>query len=84
MLIREARLTCHNGKNVVLLLNEMKIKESLVHDKSELKIIEFVSVGEVNDQLSKFEREASSDTEQSNGEITTHLLTIMVRGTFSD
>ena len=60
----------------------MKIKESLVYDKNESKIIGFVNLGEVNDQLSKFDGEASNDTKQSNGEIATHILTIMVRGIF--
>ena len=85
MLIREARLSDlpEWKRYVVLLLDEMKIKESLVYDKNESKIIGFVNLGEVNDQLSKFEREASNDTEQSNGEIATHILTIMVRGIFS-
>lgn len=84
MLIREARLSDlpEWKRYVVLLLDEMKIKESLVYDKNESKIIGFVNLGEVNDQLSKFEREASNDTEQSNGEIATHILTIMVRGIF--
>ena len=85
MLIREARLSDlpEWKRYVVLLLDEMKIKESLVYDKNESKIlIGFVNLGEVNDQLSKFEREASNNTEQSNGEIATHILTIMIRGIF--
>ena len=36
----------------------------------------------MNDQLAKFEREASNDTEQSCGEVATHILTLMVRGIF--
>lgn len=41
---------------VILLLNEMKTKESLVYDKKESKIVGFVNLGEVNDQLAKCER----------------------------
>ena len=81
MLVREAGLSDlpEWKRYVVLLLDEMKIKQSLVYDKNESKI---VNLGEVNDQLAKFEREASNDTEQSCGEVATHILTLMVRGIF--
>ena len=60
----------------------MKIKETLVYDKNKSKIVGFVNLGEVNDQLAKFEREASNDTELSGGEVATHILILMVRGIF--
>ena len=60
----------------------MKFKQSLVYNKNELKIVGFVNLGEVNDQLAKFEREASNDTEPSCGEVATHILTLMFRGIF--
>ena len=65
-------------RHVVLLLDEMKIKESLVYDKNECKIVGFVNIGEVNNQLAKFEKKASNDTEPSSGEVATHILTVMV------
>ena len=61
MLVREAGLSKWK-RHVVLLLDEMKIKQSLVYDKHDSKIVGFVNLGEVNDQLAKFEREASNDT----------------------
>ena len=84
MLVREARLSDlpEWKRHVVLLLDEMKIKQSLVYDKNESKIVGFVSLGEVNDQLANFEREASNATEPSCGEVATHILTLMVRGIF--
>ena len=57
--------------HVVFLLGEMNIKESTVYDESELKIVGFVNLIEVNDQLAKFERETSNDTEPSSGEVAT-------------
>lgn len=84
MLVREARLSelPEWKKHIVLLLDEMKIKESLVYDKHESNIVGFVNLGEVNDQLARFEREASNNSEQSCGEVATHILTVMVRGIF--
>ena len=35
----------------------MKVKESLVYDKHEAQIVGNVDLGNVNDQLDKFERE---------------------------
>ena len=88
MLVREAGLSNlpEWKRHVILLLDEMKIKESLVYDKNESKIVGFVNLGEVNDQLAKFEREAeaSNDTEPSGGEVATHILTLMVREFFFD
>ena len=84
MLVREARLSelPEWKKHIVLLLDEMKIKESLVYDKHESNIVGFVNLGEVNDQLARFEREASNNSKQSCGEVATRILTLMVRGIF--
>ena len=60
-------------KYVVLILDELKVKESLVYDKYSCKVIDFV---EVDDKL-----ESTSESELS--PVATHLLTIMVRGLFS-
>ena len=51
-------------------LDEIRIKESLVYDKNESKRVGFVNLGEVNDHLTKFEREASNDT---GCEVATHI-----------
>ncbi len=50
------------------------MKEKLVYDKFETRVIGFVKLGEVNDQLDKLEN-ATPD-------IATCVLTIMVRGIF--
>ncbi len=38
----------------------MKVKEKLVYDKFEMRVIGFVDLGEVNDQLDKLESGSST------------------------
>ena len=38
-------------KHVVLLMDEIKVKESLVYDKHSKNIIGFTDIGEINNQL---------------------------------
>lgn len=52
------------------------MKEKLVYDKFEMRVIGFVDLGEVNDQLDKLE------SGNSKPEIATYVLTLMVRGIF--
>ena len=65
-------------KYVALSFDEMKVKEDLVYDKNSCKVIGFVNLGRVNDDL----RRISSDmfylppTES----IATHILVFMIRG----
>ena len=44
-------------KYVVLVLDEMKVREDLVFDKNSCHIIGFVDLGEIGNVLSKFERQ---------------------------
>ena len=67
-------------KHVVLLLDEMKVKESLVYDKHEAQVVGYVDLGNVNDQLDKFERETGDAVEPP--PVANHILAIMVRGIF--
>ena len=60
---------------MVLVFDEMKIREGLVFNKSG-EIVGFVKTGDVNDQLRKLEEE--SDKEQ----LADHMLALMVRGIF--
>lgn len=66
---------------VVLVLDEMKVKESLVFDKNLTRVIGFVDMGGVNNQLADLEREFSSNRQHP--EIATHILVLMVRGIFT-
>ena len=57
------------------------MKEKLVYDKYGTKVIGFVNIGEVNDELDKLERDMKSNTKLP--EIATYILTLMVRGIFT-
>ena len=80
MLVEEVSLgSCTDWqKYVVILFDEMKVKESLVYDKHSAQVIGFAQLGDLNDQLDEMER---SDVEHPS--VATHILGIMVRGVFS-
>ena len=42
-------------KHIVLLLDEMKLKENLVYDKHETNVVGFVDVGDFNNQIAELE-----------------------------
>ena len=69
-------------KHVVLLLDEMKIKESIVYDKHNAQVIGFVDLGDVNNQLAEFETKFHQNDSGINRPIATHILALMVRGIF--
>ena len=58
--------------------DEMKIKENLVYDKFNREIVGFTSLGDINDQLQRLERDCQSGAHQL--EIAKHVLVIMIRG----
>lgn len=64
---------------VVLLVDEMKVKESLVYDKHSCEVIGFVELNDINHQINQLE----SQTANNRPPIATHLLTFMVRGLFT-
>ena len=66
---------------VVLVLHEMKVKESLVFDKHKTEVVGFVDMGDVNNKHADLERECS--TTNQHPAITTHMLLLMVRGVFT-
>ena len=68
-------------RHVVLVLDEMKVKESLVFDKHETEVVGFVDVGDVNNELADLERKCS--TADQHPAIATHMLVLMVREVFT-
>ena len=46
-------------KHVVLLFDEMKVRESLVYDKHSAQVIGIVHLGDVDNQLSEFAQDSS-------------------------
>ena len=74
--------TCHDWqKLIILLLDEMYIKESIVYNKNTGEMIGFVDLGEINNHLMAFEHslEEADDISLSQNVAKT-MLVIMVKG----
>ena len=68
-------------KYVVILIDEMKIKEGLVYDKHSAHIIGFVNIGDVGNQLSQLEERCRIMNTVQHPQIATHMPVLMVRAT---
>ena len=62
---------------IIIVLDELKLKESLVYDKWEAKVIGFVDIGDINNHLSKLEQDCS--TEAPTLPVATHMLVLMIK-----
>ena len=69
----------HN-KYVVLIIDEIHIKEELVYDKHQGSLIGFVNLGEINNQLLEFEAAVSQESKRA--PLASSMLVMMVRGLF--
>ena len=69
-------------KNVSLLFDEMKIKADLVYNKASGKLIGFVDLDSVTNEIEKLERLCSKDVPDK--EIATHVMAVMVRGIYTN
>ena len=69
-------------KYVSIVSDEMKIKEGLLYDKHECKVIGFVDVGTINNTLQLYEQTLQDEAQQSKPVIAKHMLVFMVRGLF--
>ena len=83
-LMREAKLEELDDlqRHVVLVFDEMKIKEDLVYNKNSGDVIGFVNMGDVNNQLSQLEEACKSDKPRR-PKIAKQMLAFMVRGIFT-
>ena len=68
---------------MLLVLDEIKIKEDIVFDKHSCSVLGFVNLGEFNNSLSQFEHECKGENEAVHERVATHILAFMVRGIFS-
>ena len=68
-------------KCVVLILDEMHIKEDLVYDKHSGELIGFTNLGSINQHLQAFERSLEQST--SLEPLANSMLVMMVRGIFT-
>lgn len=68
-------------KFVIILLDEMHIKENLVYDKHTGQMIGFVDLGDVNNQLLSFERNMEGKEDMPS--LAKTMMVFMVRGVFT-
>ena len=68
-------------KIVILLLDEMHIRDDLVYDKHTGALLGFADLGDINSHLAAFEQSLS--TEMCDDSVATTMLVIMVRGLFT-
>ena len=79
-LMKEANIDASEEwqKFVALSFDEIKIKEGIVYDKHECRIIGFVDLGPTNNLLAVFDN--ATTVQSSTIPVANHMLTIMVRG----
>ena len=78
-IVKEANIVEDKDRFVVLVWDEMKIKEDLVFNKHTCKLIGFTNIGDINAQLDKLEKECQSEP-KAHSNVATHMLLFMVRG----
>ena len=74
----------HTHRYVVLVFDEMKIREDLVFDKTSGLITGFVDYGQqsIDEQFAALHEECTKDKPLTDRTVATHMLTLMVRGIF--
>ena len=80
-LIRSIDLSIERNRYVTLVMDEVHIKEDLVYDKHEGKLVGFVNLGEMNNHLHDFESALLGNTKDR--PLANSMLVLMVRGLFS-
>ena len=72
--------------HVALLFDEVRIKDNLVYDKHSFRMIGFIDIGEVNNELLKFEQACEGEAATSDLQlpVAKYMLVIMVRKLFTD
>lgn len=75
--------TCHDWqKLVILLLDEMHIKENLVYDKYTGSVIGFANLGDISNHLLAFEQSVKGNCDAMNSVAKT-MMVFMIRGLFT-
>ena len=65
-------------KCVILLLDEMHIREDLVYDKNTGTLVGFVNLGDTNSHLLTYERSLRQDTTPTRPQLAKTMMTFMV------
>lgn len=74
-------------KHVAVCFDEVRMKEGLVYDKYGVRVIGYVDLGNVNNELLKFEQMCDSGQADTSGSllpVAKYMLVLMVRGLFID
>jgi len=79
-LVEVADLSKNLNKYVILIMDEMHVKEELVYDKHNGCLVGFVNLGNVNNQLTEYEAALSQTI--TDRPLASSMLVIMVRGLF--
>ena len=77
----EVKTCAERNKCVILLLDEMHVREDLVYDKHEGELIGFTNLGDINDHLATYEKALNGDDEPPS--LAKSVLVFMVRGLFT-
>lgn len=77
----EVKTCAERNKCVILLLDEMHVREDLVYDKHEGELIGFTNLGDINDHLATYEKALNGDEEPPS--LAKSVLVFMVRGLFT-
>lgn len=76
--------TCpERERSVMLLIDEVHIKENLVYDKHSHNIIGFANLGDINEHLTEFELSLTSEQPTNTQKLTMTIVVFMVRGLFN-
>ena len=71
-------------RNVFVVFDEMRIKSDLVYKKSTEKLIGFLEMGEINDEIKAFQDKCNDQLEECiDCEFATYVNAFMVRGIFT-
>jgi len=70
-------------ENVLLIMDEMHIKESLILDKHTGALVGFTNLREMNEHLQKFEQSLEANGGNTQEPLANSVLVVMVRGLFS-
>eukprot|EP00731_Ephydatia_muelleri_P000027 Em0001g27a len=70
-------------RSVMLLIDEVHIKENLVYDKHSHNIIGFANLGDINEHLTEFELSLTSEQPTNTQKLAKTIVVFMVRGLFN-
>lgn len=83
-LAKEANITEEKDRYIVLIWDEMKIKNDLIFNKHTCELVGFANIGDVNSQLDKIEQLYREGSVSAHRKVATHILLFYVRGLLSD